>query len=238
MTAAPPALADFVGWTIPDMCAAVEPLGLTREARPAATRAGEWDAGGKPLVLEADGWLVADGRMTLRAARIRTAKVDVGTVMCCPTTRPDQLPVIVADWVVFGPTFQVIALDVEVCGDQPALVADLGERLRAPAARWQPAFEAREQSAWFQSISQPWAIHAAAPADRADDVRQAFADYLAAAVPLIAARVDDVAAGPDHPDVRAYKLHHRDHSPAGPLLSRWMTAAESATFLDAHFGVV
>lgn len=241
-SASPPALRDVVGWTLPDMLAGLRAADLEMTARPRPQRFASALLGDAPRAMSLEGgdWSVAGGLLDLRAARIRTGKVDVATVMLYPTSAPEALPIVAAEWVAVGEALPVIVLDVETAGAQPQLVEQLRPLMEPLAARWQPRFPGhRERPAWFEEIAQPWAIYGSCELAAIDALQQAFRETLEVMLPWIAARLPALPArgSAEHEQVRAYKAHHADHSPAAPLLSRWMPPEDVDLFLrEHHFG--
>ena len=99
--------------------------------------------------------------------------------MIYPTASPDVFPVFAAEWVVFGDRVHALILDVEVCGEQPALVSDLSAEFASLGNAWREQFpENRERPDWFQSIAMPWVLYGCCEADRIPGIRRAFNEYL------------------------------------------------------------
>ena len=211
---------DCVGWTLPDFMRQIEDLAVVREPRPDRFRYQDILVGTKQFRIESDGWRIAGDRLCGRYARIRGAAMDIATVMIYPTASPDVFPVFAAEWVVFGDRVHALILDVEVCGEQPALVGDLATEFDSVGSAWCKQFpENRERPDWFQSIAMPWVLYGCCEADRIPGIRRAFNEYLQRTVrAFYLPRLAYGAAGPDAPEVAAYKHHHYVNSPGHRLM--------------------
>ena len=230
---------DRVGWTAPIVRADLEALGIAREARPADRRWRVVENSGRRTWLEADGWLVANGRLNVKYARVRSAGFDVATLMVYPTASPDRLPIFASEWVVVGAQCHVVVLDVESAADFPDLKADLKADFAELGSRWQAAFPpSPDAPAWFREIRREWALFSRCPATELERVRSAYTEYWRIAFErYYRPRWRDALAGPDHPAVSAYKQHHCEHSPGRRLLSAKFGADFAESFLrDQHFG--
>lgn len=191
------------------------------------------------FLLTSQGWLEAGRRLNLRFTRLQAAAVDILTVMCYPTNRPDLLPVYAYEWVMINGRGHAMICDVEICGDYPELESRL-QKLYAPSANeFSGLFEYKEPPEWFQEIAQP---HAQFFSSSLQDMEQIFrlqTAYLRCAVenfyrPVLAS---GVTGGTDHADVLNYKTHHADHSPGTKMLGRFLGAERAHQFLyQYHFG--
>lgn len=236
-----PELKNAVGWTLPDAMALLAEFAPTPEDRPAEFREAEFGEDAKLLRVTADGYRLADGKLCLRAARIQTVAADVATVMVYPTADPARLPIFACEWVVVGDRAHVLVLDVEFAGDRPALRDGLRPVLKPLFDEIVPFFPAnRDLPAWFTEIREEWAIFSSGDLAGLDRIRAAARAYLKATIehayrPNLPASV----AGPDHPDVAAYKHHHAVNSPGFALMVPKAGAEWTDRFLNRwHFGPV
>ncbi|MFQ3590955.1 MAG: hypothetical protein SNJ67_11765 [Chloracidobacterium sp.] len=236
-----PDFKDVVGWTLPDAQARLGGLGWQREVRPEMFRSARFDAGSKSLLVTADGWQMADGKLCGRYARIQTAAADVATLMIYPTASPDVLPVFACEWVVIGARAHVLVLDVECLGDDNAARQRARAALAPLFARYAPSLPpVDDPPQWFVDIREDWALLTSGDLACLSVARQAFQDYLEmTARALYEPWLATARAGDDHPVVRAYKEHHAAHSPAPALLSAKAGEQWTRTFLHTwHFGPV
>lgn len=240
---ADPPLLDVVGWTLP----------CVQEITGAGT--GPWVPEGRPdrfrrfaagppaarVVVDADGWLLAEGRLAARFARIRGRRMDIATAMIYPTADPGRLPVLACEWVCIGPRCHALVLDVEwVVDPEPEAVARLDAALDGPAARWMERFPDRgDAPQWFEEIRSRHGIFSSCALDELDDARRAWSDYTAALAETLY-RPDWLAAcaaGPDHPAVAEYKRHHDHASPGRKVMAPRFGAEFTDAFLGLwHFG--
>lgn len=230
---------DSVKWTLDDFVQSLEPFGLVRETRPRKFEQQQIAVGRKNFSLHSAGWLAAEGRLCARYARIQGAAMDIATVMAYPTASPDHLPVFAAEWVVFGDRVHALILDVEVCGDQPELLARLQSSFSGIGKYWQTRFpENRDRPAWFSEIAMPWALYGSCSVSRLDELRVAFNQYLALTIDGFYANAMDLARpGQDAASVKAYKHHHYINSPGHRLLGVKLGQQETDQLLkDWHFG--
>jgi hypothetical protein len=178
-------------------------------------------------------------RLCGRYARIQGSAMDIATVMVYPTASPDVFPVFAAEWVVFGERVHALILDVEVCGDQPELMEDLQRAFAGLGAYWRKQFpENRDRPEWFESIATPWVLYGTCSSHQIDQLRLAFNDYLEMTIAeFYRPKLLRGLAGPDHPSVRGYKVHHYENSPGHRLLGVKMGQKLADELLkDWHFG--
>lgn len=189
----------------------------------------------------ADGWLIADGKLCARYARIQTAAADVATLMVYPTASPATLPVFACEWVTFGARAHVLVLDVECVGAADALRDRAREILQPLHERHLAALPpSPDAPAWFNEIRETWALLTGGDLSLLTAMRRAFQDYLAAtAATLYRPWLAAARSGPDHPAVTAYKQHHAAHSPGYAILTPRAGADWTDAFLrEWHFGPV
>ena len=231
-------LLDVVGWTLSDMMAELTEFGCQRESRPEEYRRAEHERQGQLTRCSSDGWLVADGKLNLKYARVQAARMDVATAMVYPTACPGQLPIFACEWVVVAPRVHVIVLDIEFAARPSQLHSKLEPLLMPLAQRWQSRFPSQpEVPAWFRDIAEPWAIFSAGSLDDLPSVRQAMGEYLAVAIGVYRQCLPTAQAGADHPDVTAYKHHHYDHSPNSDIGAYKFGSEFTERLLrDWHFG--
>ena len=230
---------DCLGWTLRDFVESLSHLGLVREPRPACFQSQTVTVGNKVFSLDSDGWLVAEGRLCARYARIQGKAMDIATVMAYPTASPELLPVFAAEWVVFGDRVHALILDVEVCGDQPGLVQRLSQVFTKPGRNWRSKFpENRERPEWFSEIAMPWALYGSCSTSRLDEIREAFNDYLSRTVSYCYEPVlPSARSGVDADAVATYKHHHYVNSPGHRLLGVKLGQQQTDELLrDWHFG--
>jgi|GEM_PF-946554 len=234
---------DLVGWTRTDALNFLGPLGWLPEDRPTRFRrmelGGSGAESGRPLVIESEGWVEVGGRLNLKYARVRSALLDIATIMCYPTASPELLPIFAAEWVVVARKCHALILDVETVTADSPLRARM-EPIYKPLARpYQEAIpENRERPEWFNQIATPWAIYGAAELEILPVVRAAFRAYLDQTIErFYKPALPAASSGGDHPDVVRYKHHHAINSPGYPLFRAKMGEELAREFLfNWHFG--
>lgn len=177
--------------------------------------------------------------MSARYARIQGQAMDIATVMVYPTASPEIIPVFAAEWVVFGDRVHALILDVEICGDHPALLARMEQAFDSLGKTWQTQFpENRERPEWFCEIAMPWALYGSCGVNQLEQLRKAFNDYLDRTISLFYLPASDQACpGPDAPSVASYKHHHYVNSPGHRLLGVKFGQKKTDQLLkDFHFG--
>lgn len=230
---------DVVGWTAPLTFQLLAPLKFVPEARPAEFRSRVFGEGPKMTKVESEGWVEEHGRLNAKFSRIQSAIADIATIMIYPTASPEILPIFAAEWVVIGEKCHALILDVETAGNQPNLRSKMEETYLHLGEKWRKIIpENRDRPEWFNEIATPWAVYGSAPLKILPDVEKAFSEYLQSTVrDYYLPYLDTAAAGPDHPDVKAYKQHHFENSPGRPLLKAKAGASWTDDFLaNWHFG--
>jgi hypothetical protein len=210
-----------------------------RESRPEDFRRFRYQTKKGDFLLVSDGWLESQGLLNLRWTRLRAASLDIATLMCYPTNRPDIFPVFAFEWVLVGGQGHAMVCDVEVCGDQPDLERRLQPVFEEISERYGKIFTPRERPGWFEDIAQPHAQLFTASVDDLPTVFELQKEYLALTVESFyrSDLTSGVKGGPDHPDVLAYKHHHAENSPGGRMLQKWFGAEKAHDFLyNYHFG--
>ncbi len=234
-------LKNLVGWTYPDAMTVLAEFDPVPEARPGHFRFAEFGEGAKLLRVTAEGQRLAGGKLCLRYARIQTVAADVATVMVYPTADPAQLPIFACEWVVVGERAHVLVLDVEFAGDQPALRERLRPALMPLHEAFSPTFPLnRDLPEWFTEIREDWAMYSSGNVATLDRIRKAAAAYLKATIDVAyLPGLPAALAGPDHPDVTAYKRHHAENSPGFALMAAKAGEEWTSEFLHRwHFGPV
>lgn len=228
-----------MGWTAPLTFEILAPLKFFRESRPSEFRINEFGKGAKRTRVESDGWVDEFGLLNVKYSRIQSAIADIATIMIYPTASPAELPIFAAEWVVIGGKCHALILDVETAGNQPHLLTQMSDSFADLGKKWRSTIpENRDRPEWFNDIATPWAVYGTASLDVLPDVKQAFSEYLETTVnDFYIPHRNSAKAGPDHPDVAAYKKHHFEHSPGRPLLKAKGGEVWTDTFLaDWHFG--
>ncbi len=142
------------------------------------------------------------------------------------------------EWVVLGERCHVAVLDVERVGEPGRLDGELRAAYSELGGRWSRRFPSKDEvPRWFADIASPWSIYTALPTSELVDLRAAFREYLDVCVArFYAPRARAALAGPEHPDVLAYKRHHELHSPGRKMLAPKFGRDWTDTFLQYHFG--
>ena len=209
------------------------------EARPEEFKSLRLEDAKGTFLLTSAGWLEAGRRLNLRFTRLQAAAIDILTVMCYPTNRPDLLPVYAYEWVMINGRGHAMICDVEICGSHPELESRLQVVYQPLAETFRGTFESKEPPDWFREIAQP---HAQFFTSSLQDLEQVFrlqTAYLRSVVetfyrPLLSS---GLRGGADHADVTAYKTHHADHSPGTKMLGKFLGAERAHDFLYRyHFG--
>lgn len=232
---------ELARWLNPSFDLAWEQLAVfqwDREPRPDRFRQREVMDGKKSFLITSDGWTEKKRRLNLRWTRIQGQALDIATLMCYPTNRPDLLPVYAFEWVVVGGRGHAMVCDVETCGEQSRLAEELDRDFQQLGEKWAKVFQPQEKPEWFQEICRP---HAQFFATDLDGLTRAFEmqrDYLATTLShYYTQKGKDISGGPDHEDTLHYKRHHSAHSPGKKLLLKTLGPEDSRLFLDHfHFG--
>lgn len=232
---------NLVGWTYPDALALLAEFDPVPEARPEHFRSAEFGEGAKRLRVTADGQRLAGGKLCLRSARIQTVAADVATVMVYPTADPARLPIFACEWVVVGERAHVLVLDVEFAGEASGLRGRLRPALMPLQEQFSPMFPLnRDLPEWFTEIREDWALYSSGDLGSLNRIREAATAYLKAAIEVAyRPNLPAALAGPDHPDVTAYKHHHAVNSPGFALMAPRAGEEWTSEFLTRwHFGPV
>lgn len=229
---------DVVGWTFDDAWPQLNKIYWEAEQRPEEFCAQQ----SSTMRLQSSGWVEREGKLNAKYARVQSHKVDIATLMIYPTASPDLLPVFAVDWVVVGSRCQIGVLDVQMAGEQTSLKQELASRFQPLAGRWQSEFceKPTHVQAWFDSLATPWALVVACSNDSLPKLRQAFGEYLRAAIAdVYLPRLPAAQGGWDAEEVAEYKCYHYAHFPGRKMMDNAFGADFTERFLtDWHFGKV
>ena len=229
-------------WLDPSFDLAWQQLSVFRwfeEPRPPDFRDFKFQTKSGPLQMTSRGWVEAGQRLNLRYTRLQGTALDIATLICYPTNRPDLLPIFAYEWVVIGGVGHAMICDVEVCGQNSTLEGLVQKVYRQTGRDFAKEFDGKEMPLWFSEIAQPHAQFFTAPVDQLEAVFRLQSTYLKLAVenfyvPIV---TDGVVGGEDHKDVRRYKHHHADNSPGTKMLQKCFGEAKAREFLyEHHFG--
>jgi len=227
---------DVTGWLLDETLCRLDALGLEVEQRPAEYERYEVEG----WLVRGQGWLVANGALNLRYARIQSARADIATVMIYPVGHPEKLPIFAAEWVCLGEIVRPGVLDIETAGVQVDLLKEMTPIFMPLRDRWSHHFQAcAEVPEWFQEIRTPWSAFFEMEVARMGELREMFVDYLEKTMECFYTRerLSDCVGGREHELVLAYKEHHFVHSPGRKLLSGKLGESWSERFLGTyHFG--
>jgi len=231
-------LHDVVGWTLHDAEGILQTLQLRPETRPDDFAQKSIEIRGNQHQLRSAGWTDERGTLNGKYCRMQSTKVDVAIMMIYPTTRPDLLPVFGAEWVVVGDRCHLAVLDVHPAGNHPELDRELTEVFGTIGERWQKEMPTVPDSPeWFREIAKPWAIFSRCTVDRVKVLREAYREYLQAAVDMFfQPRQPDCVGGADAESVVRYKRRQFDHSPGRDILRTTFGAEYAEAFLRWHCG--
>ena len=231
-------LHDVVGWTLVEAEELLKPLRLIPENRPEELVRKNIEIRGNPYQLRSAGWTDERGTLNVKYCRMQSGKLDIAMLMVYPTTRPDLLPVFVAEWVVVGDRCRVAVLDVHTAGKQPNLDRELAEAFDPIGERRQKQLPTdTDCPEWFRELSKPWAIFSSCTIDRAGALHEAFREYLQASVDLyFLPRQSLCEGGPEADSVVKYKHYGFAHTPGRAILHTTFGAEYAEAFLRWHFG--
>lgn len=194
---------------------------LCREPRPDTYCQQRVMVRGAPLEIAAEGGFEAGRRFSYKFARLRSAMIDIATVVIYPVENVRTLPVFVVEVVVVGERVHVAVIDVEPLAgfadpaDIPATFGPLQARYTAQVPN-DP-----ELPDWFREICSPVHLLGKATLSELSVYEDAFQIYLETYLARYVNPAPAAAEAVEAPAVLSYKRHHYRHSPAKKVMSRF-----------------
>jgi len=232
------ALHDTVGWTLHEAEEILRPLDLRPETRPDDFARKTLEIRGNQHQMQSLGWTDGRGMLNGKYCRLQSKKVDIAILMIYPTSRPDLIPVFVAEWVVVGGQCRIAVLDVHPAGNDPVLERELAGVFGTIGERWQRQLPtAPDSPEWFRKIAKPWAIFSDCTIDRVGVLREAYREYLHTVVNLFyRPRQSLCEGGAEAESVVRYKRHGFEHTPGRAILRTTFGVEYAEGLLRWHFG--